>query len=813
MEEINNNDDEGTVAGAWGRLIQEVQIGAELEADVRNELAPFELDNEPQQQQQERQEEAEPEFEPARGRIRRFHGMEVLGRHRQRRARLEIELLENERMNMHRDMMEREVEIRRRDRDMMRRRLVRVRHRGERRDIRQEAAAMRAELQAPPANENNNVPNNADGGVGDRVDEARENGDGNDNNGDNNNRPGQNAEEDEDDFDDFMMLDLGQGRIEGRISALRASLENIPSTLFHMVQEGRTCVSVLSGWGRAEENSCQSIVHHCRNNTEEAGYVSRLGRSPLHEACLKGACRHVIQALMATNNRGADESDFQRNTPLHLLFRDNSSSDMNNPNLVWSPQELSQVVGDLLAVNPLVVASRTNIDGDTPLHSACMAPETMVDPSTIVQLLQASPRSAARLNRKNQTPLRLHCQRRNASTEVAGLLLQENENALIDLDTERGWAPIHAAAANANFELLRYLVESFPNSVKVQTSQRQTALHLLCQYHTHLSSPTQHQDTANRSNKIRNKSIHNVAAAIDFLLEADPDAILHKDRTDGYTPLHLVCKTEGSRQVPLAILELLLECNKGAASISDNQQYLPLHHACEMGANPEVIQALLEAYPNATNSLTFKNDTPLSLAAKANKSAETVKLLIEANPRVLTKTNDYGFCPLHCVCRAHQPRMGIVQALVDACPESLNLQTNSGETPYHLARSNTGTFVGVLQLLGQAQPTTLGMMRSKAPDLEADKSRKINFFSSLSDFDGTSTTRSQNVRSSAIRAVTNNKMGNTPRKFSIMIMMADARLFIFSGFVSHITMFLFHISSRCMLFKYSLRTVGSDRQG
>ena len=246
------------------------------------------------------------------------------------------------------------------------------------------------------------------------------------------------------------------------------------------------------------------------------------------------------------------------------------------------------------------------------------------------------------------------------------------------------------------------------------------------------------------------------------------------DRTDGYTPLHLVCKTEGSRQVPLAVLKLLLECNDGAARIADNQQFLPLHHACEMGANPEVIQALLEAYPEATTALTIKNDTPLSLAAKANKSAETVKLLIEANPSVLTKTNDYGFCPLHCVCRANQPRMGIVQALVDACPESLNLQTNAGETPFHLARSSTGTFAGVLHLLSQNQSKTQGLEASNAD--KVDESRKVSFFSSLSEFDGTSTTMGQNARSSAIRAVTNNKMGNTPRKFSMIIVRTDGRL-------------------------------------
>ncbi len=573
----------------------------------------------------------------------------------------------------------------------------------------------------------------------------------------------------DDDFDDIVMM--ANGGLEGRITALRAALESVPSGLFEMVQEGRVCSSVLSGWGRTEETSCQCIVQHCANHPEEAQYVSRQGRTPLHEACLRGACRHVIQALLeATNHRASKERDFQRNTPLHLLFVDYSSNQLNNRNLVWSPEDLAQVVGDLLAFNPLVIASGRNSDGDTPLHSACMAPETMVDPSSIVQLLQASPRTANSLNDKGQTPLRLHCQRRNASPEVAGLLLQENPNALIQLDHERGWAPIHAAAANANFELLRYLVEYFPESVKVQTSKRQTALHLLCQHHTHLSSvgpspslpqgnPTYEQD-GNRNTQNNTNSIPNVVAAVEFLLRADSNAIRYQDSIDECTPLHLVCKTEGSRQVPLPVVKLLLGCNPAAAGIADKQEYLPLHHACEMGSSYYVIQALVEAYPDATRALTSKGDSALSLACKANKSTDTVKLLLEHSKSVLKKTNDYGFCPLHCVCRAQQPRMGIVQALIDACPETAMMETHAGETPFHLASSNTGCFVGVLQLVAQTQARLGGPM--DAMESLYNQNNNNSSCSSNNDlFQDDNTRRIQ-------KSVTANKMGNTPRKLWIV---------------------------------------------
>ena len=699
-------------------------------------------------------------------------------------------------------------------------------------DANVEAALLGRAVRVRVDNNNENIPNINNNHNNNH---NNNNNDENDNNNDNDNINDENDDDnDNDDFDGFLRMDFAQGRFEHTISALRAAREYISPALFDMVQEGRTCSSVLSGWGRSEQHSCYSIVQHCEAHPDGTLYVSRLGRMPLHEACLRGACRHVVKALLeATNNRGAKERDQQGNTPLHLLFVDYSSSDLNNANLVWSPEDLAQVVGDLLAVNPLTIASCTNADGDTPLHSACMAPETMVDPSSIVQLLQASPRAATKMNRKNQTPLRLHCQRRNASPEVASLLLEEtihsSSHALIGLDNERGWAPIHAAAANANFTLLRYLVESFPESVKVQTTQRQTALHLLCQHHTHLSSSRNNNTTNNNnsSNSYNNQSnsnnnsssIPNVEAAVEFLLKADPEAIMHQDSTNGYTPLHLVCKTEGSRQVPLPVVKLLLGCNPRSAGIPDFRQYLPLHHACEMGCTDlELTRALVEAYPESTKALTRKGDSALSLACTSNKSAATVQLLIHANRDVLTQTNDYGFCPLHCVCRTHQPRMGIVKALVEACPESVLLQTHSGETPFHLASSNTGAFVGVLQVLAQTQTrlrndnnSNCGGSADEAMSLSASASATsmleettwtiesdtdaylegrerhteiphrnpllldiLDPASSTQHDRGDGSTNTTNDNNNAIqrspsfirRTVTTNKMGNTPRKYS-----------------------------------------------
>ena len=455
------------------------------------------------------------------------------------------------------------------------------------------------------------------------------------------------------------------------------NIDSISSYLFDMIREECTCTSVLAGWSPRMEG-CNRIVNHCGEFPEQAFYVAPNGRTALHEACLRGSCRHVIKALLEANSHGAMDRDNHGNTPLHLLFVDFSTS------FTVNPYEIDVVVKELLSVNPTFIAASTNMEGSTALHMACAAPETMVESCSLERLLIANPSCATKENFRNQTALRLHCQRRNASTSVAHLLLQVNPNALEVLDGEDGWAPLHYAAANANLELVKFLVDYNPRAAQVRTSHGLTALHLLC----------------------RQPARDSHMPAVDVLLQADPDSVLLMDYSNQYTPLHLICR--GGSMISLEVLKRLLQTNPKAASIPDLDQYLPLHHACEIGCEVDAIALLLQAYPAAAHAATRKQDTALSLACACNKSVETVRLLIQENPAALTKRNDYGFAPLHCVCRAYQPRMGIVQSLLEACPSCVTLKTNAGETPVHLACSNPGAFVGVLQLLTMAQKSVTG---------------------------------------------------------------------------------------------------------
>ena len=149
------------------------------------------------------------------------------------------------------------------------------------------------------------------------------------------------------------------------------------------------------------------------------------------------------------------------------------------------------------------------------------------------------------------------------------------------------------------------------------------------------------------------------------------------------------------------------------------------------------ISSLLEAYPESARAVTKKLDSALSLACACNKSTETVNLLIQVHPEALKERNHYGFVPLHCVCGAVQPRVGIVKAILDVSPESVTMKSHGGETPMHIASGNPGTFVGVIELLTAQYEKNLD-----------DETARNAFRQSISEHHLQMT----------------NKVGNTPRK-------------------------------------------------
>lgn len=455
------------------------------------------------------------------------------------------------------------------------------------------------------------------------------------------------------------------------VAALAAHPERTISPLLNdMVKVPYTCTSLLSGW-LSTDDQCTRRVQQCQEMPDQAFFSDpRTERMPIHEACLRNSCIHVIRALLTANEFSASRRDKHGNTPLHLLFISHSP-------MRRSPEEMDAIVEALLERNPDVVAEATNAEGNTPLHVACSAEPNYVSPAVLKRMLAANPACASVQNILGRMPLHVYCKQPSTRTsiEIAQILLEAHSGAGHRVDVA-GRTPLHHAALQSNTELCYFLVQHAERAASIRSGPfQETPLHLLCQQ------------------KLQEQHV----PALRALLEAAPETITLANSKMA-SPLHEVCK---HKTPSLQVIRLLIEKDPGVTSMTDAEGYTALHYACEYQVDTPVVECLLTAHRGAASAVSRKQDTALHIACSANSSSETVKLLIEANPEALTIRNDYGFTPLHCCCRAYLPRAPIVQAIVEANPECVTMRTNGGETALHLACSS-GAYVGVLRLLADS---------------------------------------------------------------------------------------------------------------
>lgn len=89
-------------------------------------------------------------------------------------------------------------------------------------------------------------------------------------------------------------------------------------------------------------------------------------------------------------------------------------------------------------------------------------------------------------------------------------------------------------------------------------------------------------------------------------------------------PLHATCVF----RAPLNLIEALIQANPEAPTMIDDQGMLPIHLACRNGASRGVVMTLLNANPESINTKDKKGRTPLNLVENSNSQNKDV--VIEA---------------------------------------------------------------------------------------------------------------------------------------------------------------------------------------
>lgn len=140
-----------------------------------------------------------------------------------------------------------------------------------------------------------------------------------------------------------------------------------------------------------------------------------------------------------------------------------------------------------------------------------------------------------------------------------------------------------------------------------------------------------------------------------------------------------------------------LDCNPDEASYELNgvmtrggfqagESMTPLHYACERKPPLEVVQALIEAHPEAIGTRMMPGGTlPLHIACTWQSSPEVVSALLAADPTTAKVVDELGNRPLHAACFSGTA-LSIVHDLLATYPKAVLSRNNQGSQPIDICR-------------------------------------------------------------------------------------------------------------------------------
>lgn len=321
---------------------------------------------------------------------------------------------------------------------------------------------------------------------------------------------------------------------------------------------------------------------------------------PLHLAAQNRASKRAIQILLLAHPDGAGRRCKATKLPLHMACEYRAPYDS---------------IVELLEAYPLGVKESSGLR--YPLHFAC---ENKGSLEVIKALLDKYPDAVfARSGKETTLPLHLAAANK-AGVDVIELVLQFNPSAIVDRDSTMRLPLHHALERNAPDETVLFLVKTCPETANVQGFFPHLPLHIALE---------------------RNFS----CKVIDALLQALPNSSQKRDAF-GILPLRRAIK---SRMTPDVVLSLLRDDNKSKAATKELDEYerLPLHYACARAMPFDVVQALIDAFPEGARVPDKNGQLPLHLSVMRSAEIDIVRLLVKTFPEAVISKDNYNYIPLH----------------------------------------------------------------------------------------------------------------------------------------------------------------------
>lgn len=193
---------------------------------------------------------------------------------------------------------------------------------------------------------------------------------------------------------------------------------------------------------------------------------------------------------------------------------------------------------------------------------------------------------------------------------------------------------------------------------------------------------------------VRGVHIESSYEVIKLLVQTFPEALEMKD-SKGLTPLHRCCY---SKNASVDVIDLLSSKYPDALSLRDDDFCTPLMSGVLAGASMEVIQYLARACPESLHMRESHGRLPLHAACASTASSYSVfRHIVESFPDGVTSPDAMGCLPLHYACVKSRP-IEMIVSLVRYNADALNTADQNGLTPIDLIPPDRRDIMCVVEL-------------------------------------------------------------------------------------------------------------------
>mmetsp|Transcript_2093 Transcript_2093/g.3329 ORF Transcript_2093/g.3329 Transcript_2093/m.3329 type:complete len:476 (-) Transcript_2093:104-1531(-) len=436
--------------------------------------------------------------------------------------------------------------------------------------------------------------------------------------------------------------------------SLLTPASNLSSENKVKVEEEERSLYRLLRWHKANVENVQALIDKYPDELMKRDGRYDVKYLPLHTALMYHASVEVVLLLIKVYPEAA-----RVDNALHLAIQRNRSKRDN----------LLSVVKALLDVYPEGVKER--YDGRLPLASSLQMGGT---DDEVLALLAAYPQAAADKQADLSDSDNPDAESETLQKGDPLLLLSGNKPAKVAPPL-----PLHYAITEMRSQkVLKALLDAYPDAAKEKMKDGSLPIEVCA----------------------KNKASEGFMLA---LYKADP-----KTRVEGLLPLGRVLNDGSSDEVVLAVLQAFPEAASATFSTKCDVLILPLHIAHEDECSDKVKKALIDAYPVAQEKENpFETSLLLhKLLEDTSPDEDVLQDLIEKYPDAVGKRGRDGRRPLH-IALVHKASQDVIMMLFHKYPQAGKERMEDGRLPIEVCAERNMSKDLMLSLLEDDMPVSI----------------------------------------------------------------------------------------------------------